>query len=714
MAMYTQIPFPHYEGLPWMSQPPTVDGFVEEEFPGLTADEYYIGGTHPAQPPLLEVGYTRGGRVTWGGASGQPNALFETTWDSSGGFIYLGFMSRYDPTYDDDDFVTVFLRPDTSTTKSANDRRIDVNPVQPGAGAAGVAGDPTNYDFNVGPFVRTNKTAPTTFYVRNPTNIDGSHTDQPRWNSGATQPSGFVAKCRSVTDGTNLFWSVELKIPTSKAVGGTSWIDLQTNFGIYVCIGQTTPGTPNEVVTQFPWPFDPDVPNSNILHDPLDPVANPFEQLNWDPDTLGTGVLGTTVGAVGLRFRNDAMGIGVDAGGDIPGFTVVNQIGHTNNFEAQVQNTSTETAHGVRARFRIAEFGVSGGLYGNNAAWADLPPSQYSYPEPQNPQNPAPPNGMDIPPSALPDGYTKIPFPWTVDSTWHSTLASLGSDQCLWVTLDQVGAGNAVEFLEDSVRRNLSVQTLSTVNHVAIVDPKHFPPVNLIRGTHQLIVHVASSPARAAIDTAVERVYSQGGIAERLGAGAAAAHTAPTAKPSTPVTRSPIALKTAVDAPLIHENPITSGLIARLPLPNGGGGIHPVVPKVATWHSAVNAYQLVNHHLTFKSGKRRQVAVYSGGYGYIARHVLEPGETLTNLELNHSISAPGMKALGDNTYLLSVGPSTRVQVANTLKTVRAGDIVTKPGGILTKPSGILTNPGGIVTKPVGLIGGLLNRLRPAK
>ena len=37
--------------------------------------------------------------------------------------------------------------------------------------------------------------------------------------------------------------------------------------------------------------------------------------------------------------------------------------GALNKFVAQLQNTSGNNAPKVRARFRIAEFGISGGLY---------------------------------------------------------------------------------------------------------------------------------------------------------------------------------------------------------------------------------------------------------------------------------------------------------------------------------------------------------------
>jgi hypothetical protein len=667
MSLYNQMPFPPHEGLPWMSGPPTVDGFVEPEYPGFTTTQ-------------LDAGYTKCGRVVWGGASGAPNAVFQGIKHNGQDFVYMGFVARYDPTFDVDDYVTIFLRPDP-VAGSANDRRIDINPVLASTGAVGggaPAAPPDANDSAGPPTVHTNKTPPVqTFYKRNPANTGPGDAAHPRWNAGAPMPTGFEAKCRSVTDGTNLFWSVELKVPTTTAAGGASWVNLAKTFGLYVNIGQVTPGVPDEVVTQFPWPYDPNVANSNILHDPLNPVTNPFEQLNWDPDTWGSGILlapGDVNPALGVRFRHDASGIGIDDGSDIASGTVNTTQGVTNKFVAQLQNTSPNTAPKVRARFRVAEFGISGGLYGNSAAWDDLP-------DPTT--NPAPHTGVDIPTTAAPDGYQKLNFNWTVSAADHAKFAGLGSDQCLWVQLDTApGTGSSAVFVEDSVRRNLWFVSLSTTTHTAVVDPKHLQVKNLIGGNHSLILHVASSPVKLTQQTPLERVYKAGGIAFEALPGLTAARR--TALESVAAERM---------SPLLMENPITTGTIARLPIDPGDG---PRIPptRIATWHSVVNAYELVpGRHLTFKGGKRRRIAVYAGAYGYIGRHVLQRGESVENLQLTHTISAPGMTKIGINTYALTLNPATKLQLKNQLTAapIAKARTVARPVQILLKPIAAIRN-----------------------
>jgi hypothetical protein len=644
MTLYNQMPFPPHEGLPWMSDPPTVDGFVEPD-PGITTTQ-------------LDAGYTHGGRFAFGGASGVPMAVFQGVKHNSADFMYMGFVARYDQSFDTDDFVMVVLQPSPGAP-SAADRRIDVHPVQTGAGAHAAPVDP--HDSGPAPLIRTNKPpAAMTVYQRTP---GGAH----KWQAIGL-PAGLECKVRSTQDGTNLFWSVELKIPT------TGWMTLASTFGLYFNIGQVYLA-PYEMVTQYPWPFNPNSPTANFLVDPVDGSTAPED---WDPPQYGSGLLlhpGDPNPALGVRFLNGAWSIGTLSGGTVNGSANLAE-GALNKFVAQLQNTSTNTAPKVRARFRIAEFGISGGLYGNSAMWADLP-------TPVN-TNPAPHAGVDI----AGGGGETIELDWTISAADHTTFHTLGADQCLWVQLDTVAPGGAAMFVENSVRRNLWLTNLSNVTHAAVLDASHLDLQHLVKSSHELFLQVAATQVKVVDQTPIEKAFKAGGI-EHVSFMPAAA-SVPVAGIST--------ARSMVTAPLIRENPILTNAIARAPIvPEINPRVQP--KKLATWFTAVNGYQVLgNRTLTFAGGKKRRLAVYAGSYGYVAQHQLKLGESIDKLRLSHQLVGPNLKPLGKNMYHVTVAPTEKIQLVNTLKTVPISKLPTP-----------LARPAAIAMLPVIAIANMIRR-----
>jgi hypothetical protein len=679
MTLYNQMPFPPHQGIPFDYAPPSVDGFVEPN-PG-------VGTTQ------LDPGYTGGARFAFGGSSGVPMVVFQGVKHKTQDMIYMGFVARYDPGFDGKDFVSVFLQPSPGAV-SAADRRIDVHPNLPlpspnpvpaqttSAGALAAPLDALNDRPRPGhvppdpalPEIRTNKPPNVmSVYKRTPGGTD-------KWAVMAA-PAGLDCKVRSEYDGVSRFWSVELEIPTTN-VG--DWITLGATFGLYFNVGVawTDAGTGITYVSQYPWPYDPDVSGTGSFL--ADPAGFSITPENWDPPLYGNGLLGNTSAAQGVRFLNDAYGIGVlDGMGNIGGSANL-AAGATNKMVARLQNTSANTAKKVRARFRIAEFGISGGLYSGGALWEDIPGT-----------NPAPNAGVDIP-TTPGMTYHDIELDWLVSGADHTKFHPLGPDQCMWVQLDTIATaasppGAAVQFVENSVRRNLWFTNLSNITHKAVLDASHLSLEHLIENTHDLFLQVASTPVKAVQQTPIEKRLQDADIRHvsfRPTLGRVAA---------TPVARATVAAK-ASPITLIQDNPILSGAIAR-------DRIVAKIPvktppaKIATWFTAVNGYQVLgNRTLTFAGGEKARIVAYVGSYGYVAQHVVGLGESIDKLALSHQLAGPTLKSVGNNMYRGKVAPKQKIQLVNHLKTVP-----------ISKLPPILVRPVAIVAKPFTAIANMIRR-----
>ncbi len=633
--------------------------------------------TLPDAKQQLEAGYTEGGRFTYGGASGVPMAVVDCVRDPGADFIYMSFVARYDPSFDDDDFVMVVLRPGGPGASPANDRRIDIQPVLSGtAGGAGGAAtlpvDPFDYQVGTGlvPEIRTNKVPHlATYYQRTP-GPSPAHV----WQTLPGTPAVQVA-VRSVLTSTHN-WTVELKIPTTAAAGVSSWVDLGNTFGLYFVIGQVFTSAFEDVV-QYPWPMDPANPTANFLVDPFGSGL----KADWDPPSLGTGILvgtGAANTATGVMFNGGYNAIGtLDASNNV-GSELNMTLSHVNKFVANLRNTNSSlAAPKIRARFRIAEFGLSGGIW--DAGWKNVPATAPM-------TNPS--AGVDIP--ALTN--TTIEVDWTITAADRTTFGPLNRDQCVWVELDTAavppaGGAAAAQIVEQSMTHNLTVTHLSAASVKAVVDPKHLDKRFVKAGKHELVIQVATSPVTVTADrhTPVERYLAEVGhplstavLNDRTGVGMAAV-VAP--KPSLVgrlLGRSPVAVmqpvapivaKTQVEAnkiPFIQENSIISGKAALSPVLQGKTKIQPA--QVATWYTNVNGYQRLGKTLTF-NGKKRNVLAYAGSYAILARHVLAAGETANKLQLAHTLAPiAGMKSVGKGLYTLDVPAAQSLHLVSNLKT----------------------------------------------
>ncbi len=475
--------FPRHEGLPFAgSLPPTVDGYIEPELGVLTTE--------------FEQGWTRSGRITYVGDTLKPLMVAQTIKHKSQDFIYLSFDVRDDESFDMDDRIVLVLRPSystggtTPTAHTADVRRIDISPLYLGLGAGPASqpndtppvptGAPSSSEYNI----RTNREPRNKEYYRWQPDISTSDPADGQWIvMGAGSVSNVEIKIRSWDLGLKQkHWSVEIKLPTKRLGangGGTDWIDLDTDYGLYynvirVCgiTGLCDSGSipiKTFASNQFTWPRADYSTLDRIIQDP-DTGAIPFDQHVIPASWLGHAIIGSSISDCrGVRFVSGSNSIGVQNPANPTG-PLISSIHATNNntFVAQVMNDGTSDADGVRARFRIANWGIGGA----DATWQPIPrplgpPSNFGFSSRQS----IPTGGATV----------DLTFDWLLSAIERGNYCNpnvstcppgaLWSHQCLWVQLD---SNSDVDFSDASVRRNMNFVGLSKFRDTAEISAKGY------------------------------------------------------------------------------------------------------------------------------------------------------------------------------------------------------------------------------------------------
>jgi hypothetical protein len=602
--IFNELGFPPHEGLPFRPGPPTVDGYVEPEPSCPTAE--------------IEGGYTNGAAFDFAGTN-IPIGVVQCIRHASQDLLYLGFVSRFDPSFDDNDFVMIVLRPaGPNAAASADDRRLLIRPVSSAAvGASPAAPEipPFHIRTNRDPFVH-----PVHAFGR-----DMSAAAPSVWKDLGTIPN-LVVKVRSESSGTANFWSVEVQIPTKKAGangGGANWVDLLSPFGLYLNIAQVTSQGGFHVVSQSAWPFDTVNPAASALVDPFDNF-----DADWDAPLLGNGLIVASQAsnpAKGVKFQSGAGSIGVLSGGAISG-TLDMAVGVNNTLVARLVNTA-DLATSVEATFRLAEFGVPGTADNSNAAWFTISDSPGLDNVGENPTDP-------VALTATASGGTPVPndatLSWTISQHDHDTYKSLWDDQCLWVQLESAAVANIVQ---SSVRTNLSlIHQMSRKKKKATIDGRGYGPSGTGGGRHKMILHVANMP----IPRFPEDGHRGHEVDEGQGEDALRLYTQLYGQELT--------------APMFNADKYVVG-----------------------WVSVVNAFRDTGKHLTIGKNKRKhRVIIHGGSYTFVAQHKLEPGETADNIELGHWLEGGGIKYKGGGVYELEVPVDGKVTLTNNLEPQPAG------------------------------------------
>lgn len=429
--------------------------------------------------------------------------VFQAIKHNSQGFIYLSFDVRVDESFDAEDVIVLDFRPDFATgpAHNVNERRIDIFPVFAGTGGGnhpvggscvGVTGS-AQPDDNLP--VPMGFPPSTNFHTR--TNRCPQNVEYRKWNMGTSQWDSMPAisnaeiRVRSWDLGmTNKNWSVEIKLPTQRTGpdgGGVDWIDFANNFAFYydvirVCdsgicsntSGGGGSGNPSQgfYTVQYTWPrADYSVnPPTRVIQDPAMGPSIDLATFEIPPSWLGEAIMGPGGSCQGVRFQNGSQGIGIKtAPSPAPLITTINgALGATNVFTARVVNDGAGPAPGVKARFRIANWGVIGDA---DAPWDDVPA------KPPSSGNTNPVGGMTgitIPTGATP---TDLSMSWTIDSGDRDQFKVNGGTrdphQCVYVTLSST---QDVDFADSSVHNNFEFVGLSSFDDEAEINGKGFVP----------------------------------------------------------------------------------------------------------------------------------------------------------------------------------------------------------------------------------------------
>ena len=194
MAIFDTISFPPTDAI---TGKPKIDGWTDNIDPGIV---YHFP----------ETGYAAGGRITFAGGAIAPPVTFQCTQVqvnspadvgltevAAGSYLALGFFCTFDPTFDDQDGISIALRPDFAAPAHTNARRIDLRPNSTaGAGPASavidtIPGAPQTY------LARLNRDlfAAPTFFEGTGLNENPNDLTQVRWTSIAV--NNCFAKCSS-------------------------------------------------------------------------------------------------------------------------------------------------------------------------------------------------------------------------------------------------------------------------------------------------------------------------------------------------------------------------------------------------------------------------------------------------------------------------------------------------------------------------------------
>ena len=618
--MFNQIVFPPYEGLPFEVKPPKIDGYVEPEKlerprqTGTPTTSTDFG--HPS-----EVGYTHGARFSpdEGAGTGFAVAAFQGVWDAQAGLLYLGFIVRYALSFNLEDRVLVALR------QGQEFRRIDIQPNSNDGGASG-ADDPAPLPQPT-VHVRTGRDpgiTPVSVYRSNPPGTT------PLWKP-MTPPAPLQVKVRTIREESppsdGRYWSVELTIPTQSAggpnPGGGDWLTLNPQFGLYVNLirfgaGTTTLETLPSI--QATWPYDPANPEAFVIAD--QPGADPREN-NWLISTYGQATLlapGQPNPGRGVKFENGVSSIGVlQADNSIGGVLDMRTVGTVNKLVARLVNTDvTNPAPSVLAEFRLAEFGVGGGMPG---VWDKVP----------SVSNPS--AAVQVPSSASGTVHADLTSDWTITQADRDKYVGLWNDQCLWVHLTATAPTN---FVEASMRRNLTVKLMSEYNGGFVVHGSGYPrPPS---GEHDFLLHSVKVPVAL---TGPDPVVDGPG---------------PEIRP-------------------LHLN-LAAGLI-REAGDNGEGGNgnqdgNGKGRENVAWIWVTNAYRDTGRTLTL--GRRRtRVYVHAGSFGHLFVHTLQAGETPQSVDLAVDFRGGGIEVGRDGLSTLRVRDGDKAVVATSFRSVPAGE-----------------------------------------
>jgi hypothetical protein len=384
-----------------------------------------------------EVGYTNGCKMTYEGGT-FPRVVFQGVHQTIGDDrLVLGFMCRFDVSFDTDDFIVILFR--QSAGSGAGPRRmIVIRPNIAGLGADVGTGDPMFPGYEI---KRDKPPNEMHFYKE----LGGA------WDEYFPPAALVDVKVRSWKPGRfvdadpECCWSVEVSVPRT-AMGG-DWIALNNDFGLYFNVVRIN--NPAATVKQSFFP---------TTNQPMDD----FPGANYPDHTLlqwGHGLVpnpGDPNVGVGVHFINGWQGVGrrrLGTNDPLTG-TIEGPSGTDNEIVALVENSGEVAANDVSAEFRFRNYGLPASP--QLLAW-DKPLGMTNNPTP----------GANL---AATNGTAELKAQWPHNQVDPGYAAH--PDQCFAVTLS---SPNDVNFNQAAVRRNMWVGQFSEVEKDAEISGEGYP-----------------------------------------------------------------------------------------------------------------------------------------------------------------------------------------------------------------------------------------------
>jgi hypothetical protein len=470
-----QICVPNATG-PYGAVPPTPDGYIEPE-------PWMADGNFGLDPSLVDQGWIGASRMTFGSAVdvglAKPPTLFQAVKDPAADYIHLAWLIRRDANFDNNDVIVLVLHPTYDAayatgvaagtqTRNREERRIHIFPLKVGIGVETPAATSTVAAGTDTWSIREDGIERNAEYYK----FQGGSW-VPHSAGTPSRPNNITIKVRSWTNNSvNQYnWSIEVRLPTNTTEGGSQWINLASNFGLYFNVVRLTNDTQSVGVAiqhRWPGPLDPTASAVGELDDGDGVLA--FDEIDIPPNWLGEALLGSSACTEGVRFKNGSNGVGI---GTWP--TLSNQIDRnvTNNVTARIENTGTIPANNIQAEFRIANWGIGpGGSEDSNHSarkWNKVPNTDGT----SNPTLPF----VNL--TAGNEGSATMS--WTLTTTERNLYRSpsnpsgtLHSHQCIWV---QLSSNQGVVFTQSSVFRNMIVKPMSVVEEDAEISGEDYPPL---------------------------------------------------------------------------------------------------------------------------------------------------------------------------------------------------------------------------------------------
>lgn len=376
-------------------------------------------------------------------------------------FVYLSFEVITLSSNNPDDLVILAISPDAvSAAAPANDWLIHIFPF----GAAGQTNE--NPGLTGAPFSVLAWRNSSSWSTITPALSDWLYKNVRIWKSTSSND-----------------WSIEIKIPKKSAISANLADGIFFNpggtFGIYMNVIRTLGGSVTQTATQSPWPQGADL-SPGFAKQAVPSWAD--ASLDLRPACSGISLAANQTGTNNTPISEMLLykpgGNPLTSAQCPPPTGSENLTNSSNTFFASPSNNSGTSMLKVRARYKLADWGIPPLA---SSLWADIP----------SPNNPTP--DKTVPSSSTPVSSL---FDMDWQPTYGQSCEYLPPDdhQCMLVILESPDPGT--RFLNESVRRNMDFVTASKFERDATVSGKGYgdPPGGA--NNHEFLISVNTKIAK--------------------------------------------------------------------------------------------------------------------------------------------------------------------------------------------------------------------------